>query len=222
MAFVGDGAVRYRAAIDDVVGGARPIVEPPPALAPALARDRPPARAPAGTPARRTPCSHSTCAGPTPSSSAASAGLERMSADRSSGSSTPADLDARARDRRGVVQQPDDARVVRERAAAARRLLRLRRCGRRSSPSPASARSGKSSIRFTSTIWRFGPSCARRGLGTLLLARVLDEATRHGRAARDARSAALERRGAAALRTRRIRAGRRPHRATTPTRSRTP
>ena len=75
--------------------------------------------------------------------------------------------------------------------------------------SRGSARSGASPIRFTSTTWRFARSCAAAGSGRSLLAARPRRGRAAGRAARDARGAALERGRAAAVRRRRIPRGRR-------------
>ena len=120
---------------------------------------------------------------------AARAGRERRRLLRWSRSTTAARPRRRPRGRGSVVHQPVDARHVRVGAAEPGRLPHLRGPHRRSCRWPASARSGWWSTRSTSTTWPFGPR-SRRGLGTALLRRVLDEARRLGARARDARSAA--------------------------------
>ena len=94
-----------------------------------------------------------------------------------------ADLDAVLAIEAAVVQQPDDARVVRERTADARTCASCSSSARARVPSPASARSGGRSIRFTSTI---SPSRrpAPAGLGRPLLAARSGGGRADGRAAR--------------------------------------
>ena len=112
-------------------------------------------------PTLRTISSRSTSAGPTPSAAAAD---DRHGRRRTAGRACRPRR--RPGDRRGLLQQPDDPRLVRGGARAAGRLQGLRHSHRRSTPSPASPPSGRCSTRCTSTTWPCIRPGAARGLGT--------------------------------------------------------